>query len=232
MNFKPKILVVEDEESISLLIRYNLEKAGFIVHQAFDGDEAIEKIDEFTPHLILLDWMLPSKNGVEILREIRRIPYIKNTPVIFLTARSQESDKLLGFEIGADDYISKPFSPKELLARVKSVLKRSNPNLFEESLDYENIALDDAKKTAQISGVLLDLTKTEFDLLKCFLENKERVLSRDFLLRKVWNDDGEIEGRAVDTSIRRLRQAMQSASNGSENLIKTIRGEGYILAKD
>ncbi len=232
MNRKPKILVVEDEESISLLIRYNLEKAGFLITQSFDGQDALDKIEEFIPDLIILDWMLPSKNGIEILREIRRLPYTKNIPVIFLTARSQESDKLLGFELGADDFLIKPFSPKELIARVKSVLKRSNPSFFDELLEYENISIDDNKKIAYISSKILDLSKTEYDLLKCFLENKERVLSRDFLLRKVWNDDGEIEGRAVDTSIRRLRQAMQIALNGSENLIKTIRGEGYILSRN
>ncbi len=228
---KPQILVVEDEEPISILIKYNLEKNGFDVTQAFDGEEALEKIDIKTPDLIILDWMLPNKSGIEVLSDIRGMSYTADIPVILLTARGQEGDKLAGFEKGADDYITKPFSPKELIARIKALIKRTKPSLLKANISYHEIEFDSEKKIVLVAGSKVDLSSTEFELLSFFVEKPEKIHSRETLLRKVWSNENEVESRVVDTCVRRLRSALETAHKGAENYIKTVRGEGYILEK-
>lgn len=232
MNNKPKILVVEDEEPISILIKYNLEKAGFNVSQAFDGEEALEKIEESAPDLIIMDLMMPKMSGYELTAEIRNSEYIKDIPIIMLTARGQETDKLQGFNNGVDDYLTKPFSTKELEARVRAVLKRTSPAVLHNKLSYADITIDSGKKVAFISNKKIELSMKEFNLLSYLVENPEVVHSRDTLLRKIWRDESEVESRVVDTSVRRLRSALEQTIPGSEDLIKTLRGEGYFLSKN
>ncbi|HCR85226.1 MAG TPA: DNA-binding response regulator [Alphaproteobacteria bacterium] len=226
-----QILLIEDEEPISILVKYNLEKAGFRVHQAFDAEEAYKKIEKQKPDIIILDWMLPQISGIEIAKDLRKSDEYKDIPIIMLTARSQEDDKLRGFDIGIDDYITKPFSPKELVARVKSVLKRTKPNLMEENIKYANIEIDNSKKCALLDGKKLELTPTEFALISFMVQYPERTHSRETLLRKAWHHPDEIEGRAVDVTIRRIRAALENIHPGMQEVIKTVRGEGYILDK-
>lgn len=231
MQKTPYILIVEDEEPISLLIQYNLEEEGFETAQAFDSDQTFEIIEQRTPDLIIMDWMLPGQSGIEIVKELKEYDATKKVPVIMLTAKSEEADKLQGFDTGADDYLTKPFSPKELIARIRSVLKRSKPQLMEESNFYENIVVDNRRKVITIEGRALKLPPTEYDLLEYLVSKAERCCSRDNLLRNVWTDNEEIEGRAVDVAIRRIRAEIEKASPGSEKMIKTVRGEGYMLEK-
>lgn len=226
-----QILVIEDEEPISILVKYNLEKSGFRVHQAFDADEAFKKIEKQKPDIIIMDWMLPQTSGLEIAQELRSSEEYKDIPIIMLTARSQEDDKLKSFDVGIDDYITKPFSPKELIARVKSVLKRTRPNLMEENIRYENLEIDNTKRHALLNGKKLDLTPTEFALVSYMVQFPEKTHSRETLLRKAWQHPEEIEGRAVDVTIRRVRAAFENIQPGAQEMIKTVRGEGYILDK-
>ena len=226
---EPYILIVEDEEPITILVKYNLEKNGFRVVDANNAESAFGKISQRTPDLIIMDWMLPKQSGIEIVREIKSTESLVHIPIIMLTAKSQEEDKLIGFEAGVDDYITKPFSPKELIARVKSVLKRSNPSVMEENFSYKNLLIDNSKKSAFFDNVKIELSHTEFYLLSFLVKNAERVQSRETLLNRVWSNPEEIEGRAVDVCIRRVRAALGKARAGMEDAIKTIRGEGYLL---
>jgi two-component system phosphate regulon response regulator PhoB len=228
---KPFILVVEDEEALSVLVKYNLEKAGFDVSCAFSGDEALDLIDKKIPDLIVLDWMLPEMSGIEVCREIRSLEYTKDVPIIMLTARSQEDDRLKGFNSGADDYMTKPFSPKELVARIKSVLRRSNPNLMGEEISYAGIKVDTIKKSISIKGRRLDLSPLEFNMLYYLVSKPEKVHSRDALIRNVWENSDEVESRVVDVCIRRVRSEIEKIEPELESIIKTVRGEGYILEK-
>jgi len=228
---KPYILVVEDEEALSLLVKYNLEKDGFEVAQAFDGQEALDMVEKRIPDLIVLDWMLPSLSGIEVCRELRSLEYTKALPVIMLTARSQETDKLKGFSSGADDYITKPFSPKELGARIRSVLKRANPALLEAEVSYGGIRADNNRKAIFVGPRRLDLSPLEYNLLHYMLSRPAKVHSRDMLLRNVWEGNDEVEERTVDVCIRRIRAELEVVQPGLEDLIKTVRGEGYILEK-
>ena len=228
---KPFILVVEDEEALSVLVKYNLEKAGFDVACAFSGDEALDLIDKKIPDLIVLDWMLPEMSGIEVCREIRSLEYTKEVPIIMLTARSQEDDRLKGFNSGADDYMTKPFSPKELVARIKSVLRRSNPNLMGEEISYAGIKVDTINKIISVKGRKLDLSPLEFNMLYYLVSKPEKVHSRDALIRNVWENSDEVESRVVDVCIRRVRSEIEKIEPELESIIKTVRGEGYILQK-
>jgi two-component system, OmpR family, phosphate regulon response regulator PhoB len=227
---KPYILVVEDEESLSLLIRYNLEKEGFEVNCVFDGASAVEAVEKKLPDLIVLDWMLPEMSGIEVSTEIRNLEYTKEIPIIMLTARSQEADRLKGFSVGVDDYITKPFSPKELVARIRSVLKRSKPNLMLEEVSYNGIKVDNAKKSIFVNNKKLDLSSLEYSFLSYLVSKPEKVHSRDMLLRNVWGDENT-ETRTVDVCVLRVRGEIQKVAPGLELTIKTVRGEGYILEK-
>ena len=230
MAAKPYILVVEDEEALALLVRYNLEKDGFEVKCIADGAKAIDSVEERVPDLIVLDWMLPEMSGIEVCNEIRGLEYTKDVPIIMLTARSQEADRLKGFGVGADDYMTKPFSPKELSARIKSVLRRSKPSLMEDEISYNGIKVDNARKAILINDKKLDLSPLEYGLLNYLVSKPERVHSRDMLLRNVWGDENT-EARTVDVCVRRVRGEIQRVAPGLEDMIKTVRGEGYILEK-
>jgi two-component system phosphate regulon response regulator PhoB len=228
-QYKPNILVVEDEEPIALLVQYNLDKAGYDTRWANTGGKALDEIERKVPDLILMDWMLPEISGIELSRQIRKNELLKNIPIIMLTARGQEEDKIKGFDAGVDDYVIKPFSVKELQARIKTVLRRVSPKLVEKELSYGPLVIDNEKKQILINGSPMEVTHTEYLLLQHFVESPERVFSREQLLTAVWKNDDLSESRTVDVHIRRIRAALGKANPEFENLIKTVRGEGYAL---
>lgn len=223
-----KILVVDDEEHIAELISYNLSSNGYKVITANNGIDAVKVAIEEKPSLILLDLMIPGKDGYDVCKEVRSNNEIRNTPIIMLTAKSEELDKILGLELGADDYITKPFSIKELLARVSSVLRRYNINKenVENVLTVRSLNVNLLKHEVFKGNEKIDLTLKEFELLKLLLENKGKVLSRNYLLDKIWGYDYYGETRTVDVHIRYLRKKIEG-DNSSEKYIQTIRGVGY-----
>ncbi len=227
MSVKGRILIVEDEAAVVTLLSYNLESAGFIVDAAMDGEEALLKLQETTPDLILLDWMLPKVSGVEICRQIRRRKESRNLPIIMLTARSEESDTIRGLESGADDYMVKPFSPSELIARVKALLRRTRPALAEEAIRLADISMDLAAYRVFRNDHEIKLGPTEFRLLRHFMEHPGRVFSREQLLDSVWGHDVYVESRTVDVHIRRLRKALNEY--GGDDIIRTVRSAGYAI---
>jgi two-component system phosphate regulon response regulator PhoB len=221
------ILVVEDEPAIQELIAVNLEYAGHRVQRAHSAAEADALIREIRPDLILLDWMLPDVAGTVLARKLRADARCKDIPIIMLTARAQEQDKIEGLDAGADDYITKPFSPKELMARIKAVLRRRAPQLTDDLIDIGGLQLDPATHRVAGAGKELRLGPTEFKLLHFFMTHPERVYSRMQLLDQVWGDHVFVEERTVDVHIRRLRQALEGS--GHDRLIETVRGAGYRL---
>jgi len=224
MSYK-KILVVDDEEHIVELLKYNLENNSYNVIYAFDGEEAYNKAIEESPDLILLDIMLPVLDGVEVCKKLKKNKISENIPIIMLTAKSEETDKVLGLEIGADDYITKPFNIRELIARIKAVLRRTN-NSTEASkniLKIDNIIIDIESYEVKVDNEIIDLTFKEFELLKLLSENRGKVLSRNFLLDKIWGYDFYGETRTVDVHIRHLRKKLKL----KDDVIETIRGVGY-----
>jgi len=226
---KASVLIVEDEPDISEVIRYNLSRAGYRVRNTLDGEEGLIMIKEEKPDVLILDWMLPSVSGLEICRALRRQKDTRDIGIIMLTARGEELDRVQGLESGADDYISKPFSPAELVARVASVLRRSKPITSQEVLIYADIEMDLTTFRVKRSGRYISLGPTEYRLLRHFLENPKRVYSREQLLDAVWGPDIVVEARTVDVHIRRLRKALNS-ENGAD-LIRTVRSAGYALEK-
>jgi two-component system, OmpR family, phosphate regulon response regulator PhoB len=223
----PTILIVEDEAPLVTLLRYNLEREGFAVLDAQDGEEALAVAREQKPDLVLLDWMLPLMSGIELCRQLRRNPETRALPVVMLTARGEEGDKLRGLDSGADDYVTKPFSPSELIARIRAVLRRANPAPVDETLRYEDLAMDLAAHRVRRNGRELHLGPTEFRLLRYFLEHPGRVFSREQLLDGVWGRDVYVEPRTVDVHIRRLRKAINGPRD--RDLIRTVRSAGYAL---
>ena len=226
-DLQPSVLVVEEEPAQREVLAYNLESEGFRVIKAADGNEALLLIEEEQPDLILLDWMLPGTSGIEICRQIKSRPAFRMTPVIMLSARSEEVDKVRGLETGADDYISKPYSIIELLARVKAHLRRSRPATMGERLIYNDILLDSETHKVFRGEKELKLGPTEFRLLTTFMEKPGRVWSRDQLLDRVWGRDIYVDTRTVDVHVGRLRKVL--GSHGGEDLIRTVRGAGYAL---
>jgi len=224
---QPLILIVEDEVALVTLLRYNLEREGFRVLEAGNGEEALLLIKEQRPDLVLLDWMLPILSGIEICRQIRRSPEHRLTPVIMLTARGEEGDKLRGLEVGADDYVTKPFSPSELVARVRAVLRRAKQQPQGETLAYRDLNMDLITHRVRRDGREIHLGPTEFRLLKFLMENQGRVFSREQLLDSVWGRDIYVEPRTVDVHIRRLRKAINI--EGAADLVRTVRSAGYAL---
>lgn len=224
---KPYILIVEDEASLVELLRYNLEREGYEAGDARDGEEAMLKIAERTPDLVLLDWMLPLLSGLEVCRRMRRTPATKDVPVVMLTARGEEEDKIRGLDSGADDFLTKPFSVAELIARVRAVMRRARPGSSEELLSYEDIVMDLASHRVSRAQRSVHLGPTEFRLLRFLMEHPGRVFSREKLLDVVWGHDAAVEPRTVDVHIRRLRKAL----NGPEDtdLIRTVRSFGYSI---
>ena len=226
---KTKILLIEDDQSLTELIRYNLTQDGFSVHCEADGEEGLYASEEVSPDLILLDWMLPNLSGIEVCRRIRRNKATQNVPIIMLTARAEESDRVRGLDTGADDYVTKPFSPKELIARIKAVLRRIRPSLSGETLSFEDIILDAVSHKVTRGGKPIHLGPTEFRILRYFMENPGRVFSREQLLDNIWGNDIYVESRTVDVHIRRLRKALNE--EGMSDVIRTVRSAGYALDK-
>ena len=220
-----QILVVEDEPAIQVLIAYALEQSGYAVLQAENAEKALEMIDEKLPDLVLLDWMLPKMNGVEFARLIRRKERTKLLPIIMLTARIDESDKVNGLEIGADDYITKPFSPRELVARIKAVLRRRLPERSDELIEVSELRLDPTTYRISVSDYEVTLGPTEFRLLYFLMTHAERVYTRGQLLDRVWGDHVFVEDRTVDVHIRRLRKVLEVVEK--DKLLQTVRGSGY-----
>jgi two-component system phosphate regulon response regulator PhoB len=224
---RPLVLVVEDEAALQQVLAYNLEAAGFEVAQAYDGEEALTLIAERTPDLAVLDWMLPQLSGLELCRRLRRRPETRQLPIIILTARGEEPDRLRGLDSGADDYVTKPFSPAELVARVRAVLRRVRPAFAAEMLTFHDLRMDLVAHRVFREAREVHLSPTEFRLLRHFLENPGRLFSRTQLLDRVWGGEVDIELRTVDATIRRLRRALNAS--GEEDLLRTVRAEGYAL---
>ncbi len=224
---KPYILVVEDEAPIQDLLQYNLESAGFEVAQAFDGEDALVTIAERVPDLVLLDWMLPNLSGIEVCRRLRRRPATQRLPIIILTARAEEPDRLRGLDTGADDFIVKPFSIAEVVARTRAVLRRSRPSLDDPELEVGELKIDLAAHRVFRRDREVHLSPTEFRLLRHLMEYSGRVFSRATLLDAVWGINQEVELRTVDATVRRLRRALNA--EGEPDLLRTVRAEGYAL---
>jgi two-component system phosphate regulon response regulator PhoB len=221
------VLVVEDEKSISTLIQYNLEKEGFKVLISETGEEGFELIKKNLPDLVLLDWMLPDLSGIDICKQIKKDTKLKSIPVIMLTAKSEETDKIRGFETGADDYVTKPFSTKELILRIKALLKRVKPSLTEDIVSFKDIKIDRLARRVYRGDKEIKLGPTEYNLLNFFIKNPTRVYSREQLLNQVWGNDIYVESRTVDVHIRRLRKAINL--DDQDDLIRTVRSAGYAL---
>ena len=224
---KPLVLIVEDEEAIVTLLDYNLRNAGYDTVVARDGEEAVDLALTTEPNAILLDWMLPLRSGLEVCRHLRRHPETGEVPIIMLTARGEEQDKLRGLDMGADDYLTKPFSPQELLARLRAVLRRSQPARLKEVLVFADIQMDQGTHKVTRGEMTLELAPTEFRLLRHFMQFPGRVFSREQLLDSVWGREKDVEPRTVDVHIRRLRKALNA--NGDSDVIRTVREVGYSL---
>ena len=223
----PKILIVEDEPALAELLSWTFESAGFAVQQTPDGEEALLIAQEFTPDIIILDWMIEQLPGIEVCRRLRKGKETAAIPVIMLTARGEEEDRIRGLETGADDYVTKPFSPRELRARVEAVLRRTRPAVTGSTLVVGDLELDPVAVRVKRDGTQIALGPTEFRLLRHFMERPGRAQSRSQLLDAVWGHDSDIELRTVDVHIRRLRSAIEIA--GKEDPIRTIRSVGYAL---
>lgn len=223
----PMVLIIEDEEAIVTLLRYNLEREGFQVAVARDGEEGLAALSERRPDLAVVDWMLPYVSGLELCRQIRRRPETRHLPIIMLTARGEEADRVRGFEAGADDYVAKPFSPGEFVARVRAVLRRSQPAFGEETLAFGDVVMDLSSHRVRRGTTSIHLGPTEFRLLRYLMENPGRVFSREQLLDAVWGRDVFVGPRTVDTHIRRLRRAL--TAGGRRDPIRTVRSAGYGL---
>lgn len=223
-----KILVVEDEPAIQALIAVNLRRAGHEVVAALDAETARRHVDAALPDLVLLDWMLPGASGLDFARRLRADARTRDLPIIMLTARGAESDKVQGLSVGADDYVTKPFSAKELLARIQAVLRRQRPQATDDTLEVGDLRLDPATHRVTVAGRSVNLGPTEFRLLHFLMAHAERVHSRVQLLDRVWGDHVYVEERTVDVHIRRLRAALEAT--GHDALVQTVRGSGYRLS--
>jgi two-component system, OmpR family, phosphate regulon response regulator PhoB len=226
----PRLMIVEDDEPLVQLLRYNFEAAGYTVETVMHGDEAETRLRESVPDLLILDWMLPGLSGIELCRRLRQKPTTQALPLIMLTARSEEADRVRGFETGADDYVVKPFSVPEILARVKALLRRAVPERVSDTLQRGDIVLDRAAHRVTRRAREVRLGPTEFKLLAYFMENAGRVLSRQQLLDGVWGRDAFIDGRTVDVHVGRLRKALIRGSDTDP--IRTVRGAGYAFNGD
>ena len=224
------VLIVEDEPPQAELLSYNLEKEGFRVLVAADGEEGLLMAQENAPDAIVLDWMLPGLSGIEVCRQLRGDGDTREIPILMLTARGEEEDRVRGIETGADDYVVKPYSPREVVARIKALLRRANPSLSTETLEYDDITMDLAQHKVNRGGASIHLGPTEFRLLRTLMEKPGRVFSRERLLDLVWGRDVYVEDRTVDVHIRRLRKALNEC--GGVDVIRTVRGEGYAIDTD
>jgi two-component system phosphate regulon response regulator PhoB len=222
---EPSVLVVEDETALATLLRYNLEREGYRVFEAKDGEEALLVADETKPDLIILDWMLPQLSGIEVCRRMRTRGHLRNTPIIMLTARGEETDRIRGLDTGADDYIVKPFSMTELLARIRAVMRRVRPSLVEDLVQVGEIAMDRGTHRVKRGGRDIHLGPTEYRLLDQLMQHPGRVFSREQLLDTVWGSDIYVEARTVDVHVGRLRKALNEP--GERDPIRTVRSAGY-----
>ena len=223
----PLVLVVEDEAALATMLRYNLEKQGFRVEEAGDGQEALNLIAETTPDLVLLDWMLPTLSGIEVCRQIRRRHETRNLPVIMVSARTEDQDAVRGLNTGADDYITKPFNMDALLARMRALLRRAGGVPAKGALEFHDIAMDLATHRVQRNGRPVHLGPTEYRLLEYFMRHPRRVFTREELLDGVWGKDIHVEPRTVDVHIRRLRKSING--EGELDIVRTVRAAGYAL---
>ncbi|MBU6498032.1 MAG: phosphate regulon transcriptional regulator PhoB [Rhodospirillales bacterium] len=224
---RPLVLVVEDEPALATMLRYNLEKQGYRVEEAADGQEALTRITETQPDLVLLDWMLPVISGIEVCRQIRRRPNTRELPIIMVTARTEDQDAVRGLNTGADDYITKPFNMEALFARIRALLRRTSTVPTKGRLDFHDITLDLSAHRVQRNGRAVHLGPTEFRLLEFFMQHPRRVFSREEVLDAVWGPDIHVEPRTVDVHIRRLRKSINGA--GELDVVRTVRAAGYAL---
>ncbi len=220
-----RILVVEDEAPIREMLCFVLEQKGYQTIEADDFESALEKICEPYPELILMDWMLPGGSGINLIKRLKRDELTRQIPVVMLTARGEEEDKVRGLEVGADDYITKPFSPKELIARLKAVMRRVSPTSLEEAIDVQGLKLDPTSHRVTANNHPVEMGPTEFKMLRFFMTHQERVFSREQLLNNIWGTNVYVEDRTVDVHIRRLRKALEP--EGHDKLVQTVRGAGY-----
>jgi two-component system phosphate regulon response regulator PhoB len=224
---KPALLLVEDDRALADLLMWHFDREGYDIVRPADGDEALLLAEERTPDLVILDWMIEGVSGIEVCRRLRRRPATAHVPIIMLTARGEESDRIRGLETGADDYVTKPFSPRELIARVGAVLRRVRPALAGEQLAYRDIEMDVGAHRVRRGGSAIQLGPTEFRLLRHLMENPGRVFSRERLLDAVWPRDSDIDVRTVDVHVRRLRMALNQG--GQSDVVRTVRSAGYSL---
>ena len=222
-----KIFIIEDEPSIIQLVQHNLEKEGFIVSSSTNGNNGLKELRKFEPHLLLLDWMLPDLSGVEICKNIRKDIKLKSLPIIMLTAKGEEEDKIKGLDSGVDDYLTKPFSFNELLARIKAVLRRSDPKIVSDYIEFDDLKLNRNERRVFRSDIEITLGPTEFILREFLLLNPKRVYSRDQILENVWPNNINVESRTIDVHIRRLRKSVNLKNK--KELIRTVRSAGYSL---
>jgi len=224
---QPHILVIEDEDALATLLQYNLEKEGYLVSVAGDGEEAMMLAEESNPDLVLVDWMLPKVSGIEVCRRLRGRQESRNVPIIMLTARGEEADRIRGLDTGADDYVVKPFSMTELFARIRAVMRRIRPGLADDQVRCGDIVIDRVAHRVRRDGTEVHLGPTEFRLLDYLMQHPGRVFSREQLLDAVWGSDVYVEARTVDVHIGRLRKALNNAGEGDP--IRTVRSAGYAL---
>ena len=224
---KKKLLLVEDEERLGFVLKTFFEKKNFSVEIVNDGEDAIFQAENVKPDIILLDWMLPNLSGIEICKQLKKSAQYKSIPIIMLTAKGEEEDKVRGLNVGADDYVTKPFSYPELLARIEALLRRSKPSVAQDVISFEDLKIDRITRRVYRGKKEISLGPTEYNLLDFFIKNPKRVYSREQLLENVWGNDINVESRTVDVHIRRLRQAINIA--GSKELIRTVRSAGYSL---
>lgn len=224
-SIDPSVLIVEDETALTTLLRYNLEREGYRVFEASDGEEALLLADEVSPDLIILDWMLPQLSGIEVCRRMRRRGHLRNVPIVMLTARGEEPDRIRGLDTGADDYIVKPFSMSELLARIRAVMRRVRPSLVEDVVQVGEIVIDRSSHRVKRAERDVHLGPTEYRLLDQLMQHPGRVFSREQLLDTVWGSDIYVEARTVDVHVGRLRKALNRP--GERDTIRTVRSVGY-----
>ncbi len=224
---KPLVLIVEDEAALMTMLRYNLEKQGFRVEEAGDGEEALSRINELKPDMVLLDWMLPHLSGIEVCRQIRRRPATRELPVIMITARSEDQDAVRGLNTGADDYVTKPFSTEALVARMRALMRRSNTVPAKGELRFHDIVLDLAAHRISRNGRQLHLGPTEYRLMEFLMQRPRRVFSREELLDAIWGPSIHVEPRTVDVHIRRLRKAINAPDE--LDVVRTVRAAGYAM---
>ncbi|MGC6518149.1 MAG: response regulator [Candidatus Puniceispirillaceae bacterium] len=223
------ILIADDEPNQLELLSFNLSKAGFVVHKASDGKQASEMIDTLHPDLVILDWMMPEMSGIDLCKMIRKTDHLKNLPIIILSARGEEGDKTFGLDVGADDYVTKPFSPRELIARIKAVLRRRSPSSAGAVQSVGDLVVDHEQMTVKRANIVISLGPKEFKILSILMERPGQVFSRTQILDRVWGHGIYVEDRTVDVHLSRLRKALRTDDGKQAEALRTVRGVGYAL---